>query len=112
MSRWLIVPVIDTLGPVVDSRCHEPFGGSVSELPVSGEFTGLHIDVHAAPNKSFSLADDTDLDECSQNSCLVKPVAIWCSFNLGLTLLAAALVTYLQVRTAHVCNRIYCEVEF
>ncbi|XP_025115201.1 H(+)/Cl(-) exchange transporter 7-like isoform X2 [Pomacea canaliculata] len=56
---------------------------------------GVHISVELVAHHKFLLIGKY-LDECSQNSCLVKPVAIWCSFNLGLTLLAAALVTYLQ----------------
>ena len=38
-----------------------------------------------------------DLDKCGDEGCLIKPVAIWCGINLGISLLAAALVTYVQV---------------
>ena len=38
-----------------------------------------------------------DLDKCGGEGCLIKPVAIWCGINLGISLLAAALVTYVQV---------------
>ncbi|XP_025115195.1 H(+)/Cl(-) exchange transporter 7-like isoform X3 [Pomacea canaliculata] len=60
---------------------------------------GVHISVELVSHEKFLLIAKY-LDECSENNCLIKPVAIWCAINLGITLLGASLVTYVQPRAA------------
>ena len=48
-------------------------------------------------SKDFSLTLDSDIDKCAKENCLIIPVLIWSGINLIVSLLAAALVTYLSV---------------
>ncbi|KAL8575924.1 hypothetical protein ACOMHN_027322 [Nucella lapillus] len=60
---------------------------------------GVHIAVELVANQKFHLIGKY-LDKCGQEDCLMVPVAIWCAINLGISLLGALLVTYLQPKAA------------
>ncbi|XP_070203542.1 H(+)/Cl(-) exchange transporter 7-like isoform X3 [Littorina saxatilis] len=60
---------------------------------------GVHIAVELVAHQKFHLIAKY-LDKCSDTGCLMTPVAIWCGINLGISLLAAALVTYVQPTAA------------
>ncbi|XP_055891038.1 H(+)/Cl(-) exchange transporter 7-like isoform X4 [Biomphalaria glabrata] len=62
---------------------------------------GVQIIVELIAHQKFSLLK-TYLDKCStdKENCLYQPILIWMSINVGITLLASALVTYLQPMAA------------
>ncbi|XP_076470814.1 H(+)/Cl(-) exchange transporter 7-like [Babylonia areolata] len=60
---------------------------------------GVHIVVELVAHKKFHLIADY-MDKCADDNCLIIPIAIWCGINLGISLLAAGLVTYLQPKAA------------
>ncbi|KAL8566320.1 hypothetical protein ACOMHN_050438 [Nucella lapillus] len=60
---------------------------------------GVHIVVELVAHQKFNLIAKY-MDKCAGDNCLITPIAIWCGINLGISLLAAALVTYLQPKAA------------
>ncbi|XP_067651760.1 H(+)/Cl(-) exchange transporter 7-like isoform X2 [Haliotis asinina] len=60
---------------------------------------GVQIIVEIIAHHKFEFIK-THLDRCSKENCLIIPVLIWCGINLGITILGAALVTYVQPKAA------------
>ncbi|XP_076449096.1 H(+)/Cl(-) exchange transporter 7-like [Babylonia areolata] len=60
---------------------------------------GVHVAVELVAHQKFHLIASY-LDKCAGDNCLIIPVAIWCAINLGISLLGAVLVTYVQPKAA------------
>ncbi|XP_041376461.1 H(+)/Cl(-) exchange transporter 7-like isoform X2 [Gigantopelta aegis] len=60
---------------------------------------GIHIIVEVVAHKKFGLIQKY-IDKCAKENCLIIPVLIWSGINLVVSLLAAALVTYLSPMAA------------
>ncbi|KAK3749414.1 hypothetical protein RRG08_057223 [Elysia crispata] len=60
---------------------------------------GVQISVELIAHQKFELIKDY-FDKCDKEGCLYKPVLIWMGINAGITLVGAALVTYVQPMAA------------